>query len=89
MKLKKNYVLRKVADTWVVLPLDDQTMNFNGMLTLNESGAFIWKTLEKSCTREELIDVILNEYAVPRDQALKDLDEFLLKIIDAGCLETE
>ena len=47
MKLKENYVLRPVADTWVALPLEAETLNFNGMLTLNESGVLLWKALEK------------------------------------------
>ena len=35
MKLKKNFVLRQVAGTWVVLPLGAETVNFSGMLQLN------------------------------------------------------
>ena len=46
MKLNKNYVLRPVADTWVVLPLGAEAINFNGMLTLNNSGAMLWRVLE-------------------------------------------
>lgn len=87
MKLKENFALRPVADTWVVLPLGAESINFNGMLTLNESGALLWQALEKGGDRETLADALMAEYIVDRVQALADADEFLEKLRKAGCLE--
>lgn len=87
MKLNENYALRAVADTWVVLPLGTESVNFNGMLNLNESGALLWQTLEKGGDREALADALMAEYTVERAQALADVDEFLAKLREVGCLE--
>lgn len=87
MKLKEDFALRPVADTWVVLPLGAESINFNGMLTLNESGALLWQALEKGGDRETLADALMAEYIVDRVQALADADEFLEKLRKAGCLE--
>ena len=87
MKLKENLVLRQVADTWVILPLTKETLDFNGMLTLNESGALLWKVLEQGADRKKLADALLAEYTVSREEAASDVDEFLRKLADAGCLE--
>lgn len=87
MKLNKNYILRQVADVWVVLPIAEATANFNGMLTLNETGALLWKTLEQGGNRETMADVLTAEYIVTREQALADVDEFLEKLANVGCLE--
>ena len=87
MKLKENYVLRPVADTWVALPLEAETLNFNGMLTLNESGVLLWKALEKGGDREALADALMAEYIVDRETALADADGFLEKLRKVGCLE--
>ena len=87
MKLKENFALRQLADTWVILPLTKDSLDFNGMLTLNESGALLWKALEQGADREKLADVLLAEYIVSREEALADADEFLRKLADAGCLE--
>ena len=87
MKIKEDYVLRTVADTWVVLPLGAESVNFNGMLTLNESGALLWQAMEKGGDRETLADALMAEYIVDRAQALADADEFIAKLQDAGCLE--
>lgn len=87
MKLNGNYVLRQVADTWVVLALSAASVEFNGMLSLNETGALLWKALEKGGDREALADALTAEYAVGRQQALEDVDEFLAKLKSIGCLE--
>lgn len=87
MKIKENFVLRQVADTWVVLPLSSATLNFDGMLNLNESGAMLWSVLEKGATREQLADALTSEYAVSREVALNDVDEFLENLKNADCLE--
>ena len=89
MKLKENFVLRQVDDTWVVLALSDATLNFDGMLTMNESGALLWKALEQGGDRETLADALTGEYTVSREQALADVDEFLHKLSNAGCLAEE
>ena len=87
MKLKKDYVLRQVADTYVVLPLGQATVGFDGMLKLNESGALLWKALEQGADREVLADAMTGEYDVSRQQALEDIDEFIAKLQKAGCIE--
>lgn len=84
MKLKENFVLRQVADTWVVLPLGAATVNFNGMLTLNESGALLWQALEQG---KDPVEALLAEYAVSREQAAADVEEFIASLRKAGCLE--
>ena len=87
MKLKENILLRQVADTWVVMPVAEAVLSLNAMLTLNESGALLWKTLEAGCTREELVAAFTGEYIVSRQQAEADVDEFLAKVRELGCLE--
>lgn len=87
MKLKKDFVLRQVADTWVVLPVGAASVSFNGMLSLNGSGALLWQALEQGADREALADRLTAEYEVERAVALADVDEFLTTLRSAGCLE--
>lgn len=87
MKIKKDYALRQVADTWVVLPLAAETVNFSGMLTLNQAGVMLWKVLEKGCDKGALADALMAEYEVSAAQAQADAEEFLNKLIQMGCIE--
>ena len=87
MKLKKNFVLRQVAGTWVVLSLGAETVNFSGMLQLNESGAMLWRVLEEGGSQDVLVEALLGEYDVTREQAEADVQEFLAKLDQAGCIQ--
>ena len=87
MQIKKEYVLREVAGTWVVLSLAADTINFSGMLTLNESGAMLWKLLEQNCEKEALVDALLAEYEDSREEAEQDVEAFLEKLMRAACIE--
>ena len=87
MKLKEGFVLRQVADNWVVLPVGQASVNFNGMLSLNESGALLWRALENGGDRDALADALLAEYEVEREEALADVEAFLTALTKAGCIE--
>lgn len=87
MKIKEDFLLRKVADCHVVVPVGKATVDFNGMMNLNETGAFLWEKLENDTTKEELLKAMLDEYEVPEDIAKKDIDNFITKLKDGNLLE--
>ena len=86
MRINPNFVLRQLADIWIVLPLAEKTVNFNGMITLNESGVLLWKTLEQGTDAEGLVAALRAEYVVSQEQAMDDVAEFLAKLRSVGCL---
>lgn len=86
MKLSENFALRQVAGTWVVMPLGDATLDFNGMMTLNDTGAFLWKALEQGSDKNALVTALTAEYAVDAEQAATDVEEFIARLAEAGCL---
>lgn len=88
MKLKENLILRQVAGTWIVLPVGEATAKFNGMLSLNETGAMLWKLLEDGADKQQLLDALTKEYNVSSETASQDIEEFLTKLNNAGCLDT-
>ena len=88
MKIKEGFVLRKVSEAYVVIAVGEAAMNFNGMITLNETGAFLWEKLAQGCEdKKELVDTILSEYDVAEKLASKDVDVFVAKLETAGVLE--
>ncbi len=87
MKIKENFVLRNVADTWVVLPLGESAVEFNGMLALNETGVVLWKALAAGCDKRALVKALTDEYDVSDELASSDVEIFLEKLASVGCLE--
>lgn len=86
MKVSADFILREVADTWVVMPLRTNVLDFSGMVRLNNSGAMLWKILEEGASRDELIQAMIERYDVSEEQAERDLDEFLGVLNKVGCL---
>lgn len=87
MKIKEGFVLRKVAAHHVILPIGRASVNFNGMVSINETGVLLWEVLEKGGDRDEMVDALTAEYDVDRERAAIDVDEFIATLTKAGCIE--
>lgn len=86
MKIKKGYVLKEIAGNNIVVEVGGK-VSFNGMITLNDTGAFLWRKLEKGADKESLVAALLDEYDVSPEKASEDVALFLQKLEGAGVLE--
>ncbi|MDY2719642.1 MAG: PqqD family protein [Faecousia sp.] len=86
MKLKREFVLRQIAGDHLLIPVGKTALDMNGMLTLNEMGAFLWQKLPQAQTEAELTDLVLAEYEADRATVEKDVAEFLDKLRKLGIL---
>lgn len=87
MKIKNDFILKKIAGSYVVVPVRRQAVDFSGIIKLSETGAFLWELLESSADREELIAKLLDEYLVDDDVAAQDVDRFIERLNEVGLLE--
>ncbi len=87
MKIKDGFILREVADSYVVVAVGETVKSFNGVINLNETGALLWKTLEKGAEEKDLVDALLNEYDVERELAENDVKLFIKKLTEAGLIK--
>lgn len=87
MKLKSGFVLKSVGDNHIVVPVGAQTVDFRCMITLNETGAFLWKLLEAEQTEQTLVAALLKEYEVTEERAAIDVAAFLGNLRDSALLE--
>ena len=77
MKIADGYVLKNIAGTNVVVPLVSNNVTFRAIITLNESGAFLWSKLSEETSEEELLAEMLKEYDIDEKTAREDIAEFL------------
>ena len=61
--------------------------DFNGMMRLNESGAFAFRLLQEGVTEEALVTRIVAEYDVSEEAARADVNRFLARLQEADALE--
>ena len=84
MKIKEGYLLRDVAGNHVVVPVGK--VDFDGMIRLNETGAFLWEKLQSETDPATLTKELCKEYNVEALVAEKDVESFLSKLRGAGLL---
>ena len=87
MKIKDGYIMREVAGSYVVVPTGVAALDFSGMITLNETAAFLWKQIEKHKTEQELMLALIAEYDIDKNTAKDDISEFYLKLKKADLFE--
>lgn len=86
MKLKEGFVMREVAGEIIVLPSGDH-LDLNMMITLNDTGKFLWERLEKGAEIEDLVQAMLAEYDVDADTARAGVRRFVEKLQSNGFLK--
>jgi len=86
MKIKDGFILRSVAGQTVVLPTGDE-LDLNMMITLNETGTFLWERLQEETTEDALVSALLSEYDVDEETARKAVAGFAAKLNDNGFLD--
>lgn len=80
MKVNTQFVTRNVAGEILLVPVGKTTMNLNGMITLNEVGAFLWEQLPQAKDEAALVDAVLAEYEAERPEVEQDVSAFLAKL---------
>ena len=85
MKLKDGFMLKEVAGSYIVIPVGQ--VDFTAMITVNETGAFLWEQLMDGSSVEELCANMVQEYAIDEPTARRDIEAFLNILSDNGLLE--
>jgi hypothetical protein len=87
MKIKDGFILREVAGSFVVVAVGKRAGEFNGVINLNQTSAFMWRMLEKGATEEEIIVEMQKEYDVDAEVLTRDVQSFTQKLKEAGLVE--
>ena len=79
-------MLREVAGNSVVVAVGKASLDFNGLITLNSTGVFLWKLLDKETGQDELLTAMLDTYEIDASTAEKDIAEFIGKLKGADLI---
>lgn len=86
VKIKDGYVLRQIAGQMVALPADE-TLDLDMMITLNDTGAFLWECLQRQTDADQLVDALLSAYDVDAARARSSVEAFLHTLDAHGLLQ--
>ncbi len=85
MKIKEGFVLREVCGEHIVTAEGLENINFNKLISLNETAAFLWKALiGKEFTVEEMAQLLVDEWGIDMELALKDSENLCKAWEEAG-----
>ncbi len=89
MRQKKGFTLRTVCGEHVIVAEGLEVINFNKLLSLNESAAYLWEQAAAlgDFTAEQLADKLCEEYEVTHEQALADVDKMIAQWQEIGVVE--
>ena len=89
MKYIRNndFVMREIVGESFLIPIGDIAREFNGMITLNNMSAFIWKKVENACTVDDLVKAIMEIYEAEESQVKVDVQEFIARMKQMKMLE--
>lgn len=87
MKLTDAYKQREIMGDVIFVPKGEKVLDFNGLITMNEMGAFIWKLIENGLEFDEILSRIVAEYDVSEAQAREDLNSFIEELRDKEIIE--
>lgn len=86
MKIKEGYILKEVAGNFIVVAVGEAALDFNGVITLNETGAFLWDKMDSDITEQGLVDIMMSEYDIDENTAKADVLAFTQKLKEAELL---
>ncbi len=72
-----DYIFREIVGENVLVPTGNTSKQFQGMGTMNRTGAFLWELLETERSLQELSDLFAREYGLTQEQSLRDVTDFL------------
>ena len=87
MKLQGEFVIRKVLDDVVAIPVGETALKVGGMILLNEVSLVIWNCLEQETTEEAILTAVTDAFEVSCEEAKADIAEFLEHLRSARLLQ--
>ena len=82
-------MLRDVVGDHVVIARGPAAIEFNGVLILNDSCAFLWNQLQEYVSVQEMAESLKAEYSIEMDRAVQDVEQCVSKMLEYELLDVK
>ena len=83
---EKNYVTREIEGETILVPIRSHAGDLDSIYTLNEVGTLIWNLIDGRTLVGQMVKAVCDVYGVAKEEAEKDVDEFLASLHAAGLI---
>ena len=87
MKLRGEYVVRKVMDDVVAIPVGQPALGRSDMMLLNDVSKVIWDCLERGAEVEDIVSAVTEAFEVSAQEARTDIVAFCSQLRSLQLLE--
>ncbi len=88
MKIKQGFELRDICGEKVILATGIENVDFNQMISLNETAAYLWQNIgENEFDAQRLADLLCDAYEVSSEIALADAQSVIKQWTNCGIIE--
>ena len=88
MRIKDGFTLRELCGEHVVIGEGLSQVNFNKILSMNDSAGYLWKEVQgKDFTLEDLVKLLTDRYEVTAEVAMDDVKKMVAVWQEHGVLE--
>ena len=77
MRLVEGFVLRQTLDEWIAVPCGQSALRMSGLVSMNETGAFIFSALQQEHTEDTLKSLLLDNYDTDEETTAQDVRYFV------------
>lgn len=85
MRIIEGFILRNVMGQATIVGEGVGQIDFNKLITLNDSAAYLWQSVEgKEFDMQTLANLLVDKYGIDQDTALTDAKAIANKWIEIG-----
>lgn len=87
MKKKEDFIIRNIADEYIMIPVGKTALKFNGTIMINEISAFIWDHIEEVSNEKEMSKLICKYYEENYNEVYNDIKVIFRQMKDMQWIE--
>ena len=88
MKIKDGFILREMCGENIVTAEGIEHINFNKLISLNSSAAYLWENLiGKEFSVEDMAALLVEQYDIDMELALNDSANLIKSWVEADIVE--
>ena len=89
LERRSGFAVRKVGEAHMIVPTGARMKEYRGMITINETGAFLFDLIRERRTARELMDALIAEYGIDEQTAFESIETFVDQCSFANLLVSE
>ena len=80
-------VARSIAGETILVPVRGDLADMQRIFSLDPVAAFLWEQLDGTLDLKIILDRVIEDFEVEREDAASDIRDFIAELLEAGLIE--